>query len=749
LVNIYKSLRTLAEKLGRAPAADQELAISEDSVFRKWNLYPYSPDKLIQRKKFEIFEEMVKDDQIAQCIAARKLLLLSPGWEVVPANESDEAQRQADFITWNFDKALDGAFSDDIWEIAGAQEIGWSLSEKVYSVAKEGDWAGFWFLKALKSKNPKDFNLVRDDYDNLLPDGISRITHPQLGMRLPASKFVLYSYRKRYEDLFGTSVLRSLYDLWWIKHVLKRAMGVHFERAGVPVAVGKYPSGMKTVDQDKLFQLVKSIRFESAAVIPKEVELMFSEARSKSGEHFIGAIKHIDEQISKTILGQTLTQSQGDRGSQALGNVHKDILVLYVEELGRDIATKAIQAQIIKDLIDFNFPQPLYPTFVFKPIAPEDEKPRVDAFLAAADKGAVMITEKDEAEIRRILGFEEREAEDKLLSAQQDAQTPPDGAGPSRNTPGDKPAIDKKAVTEELAERIFTGVRRRTLTGPEQRVNFAETLRTIEVDGVEDIMSELSPLMVQVQEDLLAQLQRKKIMENQDTAAIQDLTIRNLSDIKAVLKNGLVKMARRGRKSAAGEVNAARKEAKMAEPFNVAKFLPEEVEKLFTQKAFMMTGAIKDQVLGIAKNSIFASLKNGLGYREAAAGLKDVLEPYVSSGAADAALAGGPRLETIVRTNVVDAYNSARMEEFKRDTQFVQGLQYSAILDDRVRESHAAMDGRQYKTDDPIWDSWNPPNGYNCRCVLIPVTLVDGDFVPSKPPPASVVPDPGFKENGS
>lgn len=47
-------------------------------------------------------------------------------------------------------------------------------------------------------------------------------------------------------------------------------------------------------------------------------------------------------------------------------------------------------------------------------------------------------------------------------------------------------------------------------------------------------------------------------------------------------------------------------------------------------------------------------------------------------------------------------------------------LEYSAILDERTREDHRELDGVVRPVDDPFWDSFNPPNGYNCRCLLIP-----------------------------
>lgn len=43
-------------------------------------------------------------------------------------------------------------------------------------------------------------------------------------------------------------------------------------------------------------------------------------------------------------------------------------------------------------------------------------------------------------------------------------------------------------------------------------------------------------------------------------------------------------------------------------------------------------------------------------------------------------------------------------------------LQYRTTGDDRVREEHAALDGVTLPSSDPFWNSYLPPNGWNCRC---------------------------------
>ena len=47
---------------------------------------------------------------------------------------------------------------------------------------------------------------------------------------------------------------------------------------------------------------------------------------------------------------------------------------------------------------------------------------------------------------------------------------------------------------------------------------------------------------------------------------------------------------------------------------------------------------------------------------------------------------------------------------------------YIAIEDQKSRPSHAALNGKVFKKDDPLWDTHYPPNGFGCRCRVEGVT---------------------------
>lgn len=93
---------------------------------------------------------------------------------------------------------------------------------------------------------------------------------------------------------------------------------------------------------------------------------------------------------------------------------------------------------------------------------------------------------------------------------------------------------------------------------------------------------------------------------------------------------------------------------------------------------------------------------------------------------------GSPwRLETIYETNMQSAYMAGRYRGMLAASKYAPWWEYSAVMDNRTRRTHAALNGRVFRFDDPFWDSWYPPNGFRCRCRVLPRTEIEhqrGDF---------------------
>lgn len=78
-----------------------------------------------------------------------------------------------------------------------------------------------------------------------------------------------------------------------------------------------------------------------------------------------------------------------------------------------------------------------------------------------------------------------------------------------------------------------------------------------------------------------------------------------------------------------------------------------------------------------------------------------------------------------LETEYVNAVNtgmqSSRWYQMQASADALPFGEYWTQQDDRVREAHRALDGLILRLDDPKWSTIWPPNGWNCRCTVLPV----------------------------
>ena len=192
---------------------------------------------------------------------------------------------------------------------------------------------------------------------------------------------------------------------------------------------------------------------------------------------------------------------------------------------------------------------------------------------------------------------------------------------------------------------------------------------------------------------------------------------------------------------------------------NKVQLSPREFSKLSDEAkvmAFGVSGIAKGSELETVYQALTKAVEKGTTLAEFKRDCADIFEKrgWVGKRAW--------RVDNIFRTNIQTAYN---VGHYKRMTEpGVKALrpywQYDAVNDSKTRPSHLAMDGRVFMADDPIWDTWFPPNGFKCRCTVKTLSkrqmeqrgltveteapraarLEDGRFV-------NILPDPQFDTN--
>jgi len=107
------------------------------------------------------------------------------------------------------------------------------------------------------------------------------------------------------------------------------------------------------------------------------------------------------------------------------------------------------------------------------------------------------------------------------------------------------------------------------------------------------------------------------------------------------------------------------------------------------------------------------------------------------------------RLDNIFRTNNQTAYNVGRHKQMKAVADRRPYWEYDAVNDTHTRPTHLANDGKIYRHDHPFWNTWFPPAGFRCRCVVHSISAreMEEEGLKEETQVPDLQPDPGFRYN--
>lgn len=358
-----------------------------------------NPDEFTAGNGLETYDRMMTDAQVRMAVNYKRFAVISSDWEIAPASDSEQDAEIAGFIRASLEN-MRGSVVQSVFGVMNALVHGYSISEMVFEPIEGGRFDGKWGLKAIKPKHPEDYDFDLDRFGNI--KGLMLTDETGKQSKVPAWKFVIYTYLPEFGRPWGRSDLRAVYKHWWSKDFLLKWWNIYLETFGAPTRVGKYPAGSTSVSkQSDLKRVLRDIVNNTAITLPDDMDIEFITSAGNAG--FESAVEYHDSQIVKGILGQTLTSGEGRRvGSLALGNVHQETMEDYVTFLRRDIAETVMREQVIRRLVEFNYPGAAeLPRFVWQPRKGKIALASVSDIATLVDTG--IVTENDFALLRERL----------------------------------------------------------------------------------------------------------------------------------------------------------------------------------------------------------------------------------------------------------------------------------------------------------------------------------------------------------
>ncbi|MCW5657437.1 MAG: DUF935 domain-containing protein [Burkholderiaceae bacterium] len=175
------------------------------------------------------------------------------------------------------------------------------------------------------------------------------------GEELKPLSWLLHVHPARNGYVARMSLLRVLVWPYLFKNYSTRDLAEFLEIYGLPLRVGKYPSGASDTEKRALLAAVTQIGHNAAGIIPQSMALEFEAAAAGTDVPFATMMRYMDAAESKAILGQTLTASEGEHGTQALGNVHNEVR-MDIRNADARLIEETLHRQLIQPLALLNIP---------------------------------------------------------------------------------------------------------------------------------------------------------------------------------------------------------------------------------------------------------------------------------------------------------------------------------------------------------------------------------------------------------
>ena len=294
-------------------------------------------------RQAELFEEMEeKDPHLFSQLQTRKNAVTGLDFEIIPFDPDDERDKEiAEFIKAQIN-GIEG-LEDVMLDLLDAVGKGFAVSEIMWRYD-----GGRVVVGDIRSRHQKRFFWDAEDAFKVRTDEAPE------GMELPGNKFILHRYKARSGHPSRAGVLRVVAWMYLFKNYTLKDWVAFCEVYGMPLRLGKYQPGASEDDKRALMQALAQIGADAAGIFPDGTTIEFVNTEKASSTDLYERLAHYcDEQISKAILGQTLTSDSGG-GSYAQSKTHNDVRHdLTIADCKALAAT--LRRDLIRPLVLFNF----------------------------------------------------------------------------------------------------------------------------------------------------------------------------------------------------------------------------------------------------------------------------------------------------------------------------------------------------------------------------------------------------------
>jgi len=299
---------------------------------------------------YDLYEEVEKDPHIAGVLDSLKLAIAGLDRDiVVPPDASPREQAICEWVKKTIGKIP--AFNQDILDLNDAIGKGFAVSEIIWGIDPDGYVVPIEIMS--RPQRRFQFDAVTRNLK------VRTITNAYYGDPVPDRKFILHRASKKWENPFGDAIDQKVYWTWFFKRQVTKFFMQYLENSAAPVPVVVHPDSADKELKAEAEQIASSIRNGSYGRMPESFKIEWAQANGASsvGAVYESAMRFLDAQATKCILGQELTteaSGASGSGSKALGDVHLSTLWDRIKYYAA-ASDETLSQSLIKWMVDYNF----------------------------------------------------------------------------------------------------------------------------------------------------------------------------------------------------------------------------------------------------------------------------------------------------------------------------------------------------------------------------------------------------------
>jgi len=373
-----------------------------------------------------------RDPHYFSVMGTRKRVISGIKPRVEPASDSARDRKIADAV--KADIAEHEGFGDLVEDILDALGKGFSVVEI--------DWettASVWRPREFIQRDQRFFTFDQRTRRKLR---LKDEADPVNGIELEPFKFITHFGRLKSGLPYRGGLARIVAFGWMCKAYTLKDWMAFVETYGLPLRLGRYGPEATKEDVQILFRAVANIGTDAAAVLPDSMRIDFEQIQggASSERVFEGLARYVDEQVSKAVLGQTMTSDDGSSQSQA--EVHDEVRHDIAASDAR-AATSTVNRDVVRSYVDLNYGvQEQYPRLLLEVEEPEDRTAWVNGVDKLLGRGLTVKA----SELRAKFGLSEPEGEDEVVGGVPAPTEPSAPTAMNRQQEGDE--ID--LIAEEM-----------------------------------------------------------------------------------------------------------------------------------------------------------------------------------------------------------------------------------------------------------------------------------------------------------